>query len=126
MLFKGFLLLGRIVMIYIERNSTGEINNIHFAPGPNYEEISLHDPKLKEFIENSPHSEDLIQDVLNQLDLDMVRVIEDVIDILIDKNIMLFTDLPEPVQNKILFKKAIRNISKKNTHIIEDEELINF
>ena len=68
---------------------------------------------------------EIIQNVLNRLDLDMVRIIEDVIDILIDKNIMLFTDLPDPVQNKILFKKNIRNISNKDS-FIEEEELINF
>lgn len=112
-------------MIYIERNTDGDINNIHFSPGQNLEGISLHDPKLKEFIETSPNSEEIIQKVLNQLDLDMVRVIEDVIDILIDKNLMLFTDLPEAVQNKILFKKNIRNLSNNNS-IIEDEELLNF
>ncbi|WP_040727167.1 hypothetical protein [Thiomicrorhabdus sp. Kp2] len=112
-------------MIYIERNSTGDIDNIHFAPAPNLEEISLHDPKLKEFIETAPNSEEIIQAVLNRLDLDMVRIIEDVIDILIDKNIMLFTDLPDAVQNKILFKKNIRNLSSGNS-IIEEEELINF
>jgi len=112
-------------MIYIERNEDNQINNIYFAPAPGLEEISLHDPKLKDFIETAPNSEEIIQKVLHQLDLDMVRVIEDVIDILIDKNIMLFTDLPEAVQNKILFKKRIRNLSNNNS-IIEDEELINF
>ena len=112
-------------MIYMVRNANGDIENIEFAPGPNREEISLHDPKLKEFIENAPNSDEIVQTVLNRLDLDMVRVIEDVIDIMIDKNLILFTDLPDPVQNKILFKKTIRNISS-NTSIIEDEELINF
>ena len=112
-------------MIYIERNANGDIENIQFAPGPNLEEISMHDPKLKEFIEHAPNSEEIIQMVLDRLDLDMVRVIEDVIDIMIDKNLILFTDLPSPVQNKILFKKNIRNLSH-GTSIIEDEELINF
>ena len=112
-------------MIYIENNAGGDIENIHFSPAPNLEEISLHDPKLKEFIETAPNSDEIIQNVLNRLDLDMVRIIEDVIDILIDKNIMLFTDLPDPVQNKILFKKNIRNISNKDS-LIEEEELINF
>ncbi|MDX1351840.1 MAG: hypothetical protein R3254_02440 [Thiomicrorhabdus sp.] len=112
-------------MLYIEKNSAGEIENIHFSPQENLEEISLHDPKLKAFIENAPNSDEIIQKVLNRLDLDMVRIIEDVIDILIDKNVMLFTDLPDPVQNKILFKKNIRNLSSNNS-IIEDEELINF
>lgn len=112
-------------MIYIQRNAANEIDNIYFAPAPNLEEISLHDPKIKEFIETAPNSDEIIQKVLTQLDLDMVRVIEDVVDILIDKNIMLFTDLPDPVQNKILFKKSIRNLSN-NQSIIEEEELINF
>lgn len=112
-------------MIYIEHDTQGDIQNIQFSPGTNLEEISLHDPKLKQYIEQQPNSDEIIQKVLNQLDLDMVRVIEDVIDILIDKNLMLFTDLPDPVQNKILFKKSIRNISNNNS-IIEDEELINF
>ena len=112
-------------MIYMERNANGDIENIQFAPGPNLEEISMHDPKLKEFIEHAPNSEEIIQMVLDRLDLDMVRVIEDVIDIMIEKNLILFTDLPDPVQNKILFKKNIRNLSQ-GTSIIEDEELINF
>lgn len=112
-------------MIYIKKNSVDNIENIYFSPAPELEEISLHDPKLKAFIETAPNSDEIIQKVLNQLDLDMVRVIEDVIDILIDKNLMLFTDLPEAVQNKILFKKNIRNLSGNNS-IIEEEELINF
>jgi len=112
-------------MIYIERNKENEIHNIFFTPAPNLEEISLHDPKLQDFIETSPNSEEIIQKVLTQLDLDMVRVIEDVVEILIDKNIMLFTDLPEAVQNKILFKQKVRNLTSNNS-MIEDEELINF
>jgi hypothetical protein len=80
---------------------------------------------LKEFIENTPNSDEIVQTVLNRMDLEMVRVIEDVIEIMIDKNLMLFTDLPDAVQNKILFKKTIRNLSG-NTSIIEEDELITF
>lgn len=113
-------------MIYIEKNAQGEIQNIEFSPGPNREEISLHDPKLKDFIENAPNSDELIEQVLNRLDLDMVRTIEDLIDMMIQKDLMRFTDLPKPVQNKILFKKNIRNLSKKESSIISDDELLNF
>lgn len=112
-------------MLYIERNAAGEIDNIEFSPGEGREEISLHDPKLKEFIEHAPNSDEIVHDVLNRLDLDMVRIIEDLIDVLIERNIILFTDLPDPVQNKILFKKTIRNISKKTNTFADDEELIN-
>lgn len=111
-------------MIYIKLNEREEITDIDFYPKPGLQEISLHDAKLSEYIHNSDNSDEIIQKVLNNLDLDMVRVIEDVIDILIDKNIMLFTDLPDSVQNKILFKKTIRNLNKSNDSILsEDEEL---
>ncbi len=113
-------------MLYIKRNELNEILEIEFTEKEGYEEISLHDPKLAQYIEDSENSDEIIHKVLTQLDLDMVRVIEDLIDILIDKNIMLFTDLPDPVQNKILFKKFVRNLSNKNTSILQDEETLNF
>ncbi len=111
-------------MIYIERNSSGEIDNIEFAPAKNREEISLHDPQLTEFIKNSADSEAIVQSVLDRLDLDMVRVIEDLIDIMIDRDLMRFTDLPEPVQNKLLFKRKMRNMGNE-TFMIDDNELLN-
>lgn len=110
-------------MLYIKLNENQQIDEIEFTPKPGYEEISLHDPKLSEYIDNSDNGEQIIQKVLARLDLDMVRVIEDVIDILIDKNVMLFTDLPNPVQNKILFKKQIRNIRNKDQSILQEDEL---
>lgn len=111
-------------MIYIERNAQGEIGSLHFSPADHREEIDIDDPKLSEFIRASDNSEELIQSVLDSLDKDMVRVIEDLIDILIDRNLILFTDLPEPVQNKLIFKKKIRNLS--SDAFLLEEELINF
>jgi len=113
-------------MIYIERDAQGDIANIEFSPGPNREEISLHDSKLTDFIKNSDNSDELIKSVLNRLDLDMVRVIEDVVDIMIDKNLMLFTDLPVPVQNKFLFKRKMRNLTNETSMIHEEEDILNF
>jgi hypothetical protein len=113
-------------MIYIERNASGEIENIEFTPAENREEISLHDAELTEFIKNSAESEVIVQSVLNRLDLDMVRVIEDLIGIMIERDLLRFTDLPIQVQNKLLFKRKIRNINNE-TSIIDDNdnELLN-
>lgn len=111
-------------MIYIERNASGEIDNIEFTPAKNREEISLHDPELTEFIKNSTDSEAIMQSVLGRLDLDMVRVIEDLIDILIERDLIRFTDLPEPVQNKLLFKRKMRNMGNEIS-ILDENELLN-
>lgn len=109
-------------MLYIKLTEKKQIDQIEFTPTAGFEEISLHDPKLAEYIDNSENSEEIIQTVLNRLDLDMVRVIEDVIDILIEKNMMLFTDLPNPVQSKILFKKQIRNLKDDSDSILQEED----
>ncbi|WP_373018542.1 hypothetical protein [Thiomicrorhabdus sp.] len=114
-------------MIFIRRNTEGEIIEIDFAPAPNLEEISLFDPQLKEFLKNSPNSEEMIKTVLDNLDLSMVRVIEDLIDLLIDKDLIRFTDLPDAVQNKLLFKKSIRSsLQEDKDSPLHDEELLNF
>jgi len=113
-------------MLYIKFSEDNNITEIDFSAKEGFEEISLHDPRLSEFIEKSENSEEIIRKVLSRLDLDMVRTIEDVIDILIDRNVMLLTDLPDPVQNKILFKKTIRNLNKKSESILDDQDYINF
>lgn len=119
-------MLDQNIMIYIRRNANQKITEIDFAPASHLQEISLFDPELKEFLANSEHSEELIKTVLDKLDSDMVRVIEDLVDILIDKEVIRFTDLPQPVQNKLLFKKSIRNALIEENSILSDEEVINF
>lgn len=114
------------VMIYISRNSDQQIVEIEFSPAPHLEEISLFDPELKTFLESSEHSEKLIKTVLDKLDSDMVRVIEDLVDILIDKDVIRFTDLPQPVQNKLLFKKSIRSTLSEDNSILSNDEVITF
>lgn len=41
-------------------------------------------------------------------DVALIRVIEDIIDALIDKNVIMFTDLPEAARAKILSRKNAR------------------
>lgn len=41
-------------------------------------------------------------------DVALIRVIEDIIDTLIEKNVIMFTDLPEAARAKILSRKSAR------------------
>lgn len=45
---------------------------------------------------------------LNTSDAQMARVTEDLISLLINKNIILFTDLPSSVQEKLLHRESLR------------------
>ena len=49
-----------------------------------------------------------VQRYLADLDLDLVRVLEDVIDLLVSKGAFHFTDLPEAAQQKLLHRKSVR------------------
>lgn len=112
-------------MIYIQRDNQNQIKDILFSPETGYIEASLFDPEIKEFLSNNQNDQ-LIKKVLLNLDLDLVRVIEDMVDLLIDKNIILFTELPEPVQNKLLFKKTLRHSLNPSINLIDEEEILNF
>ncbi len=111
-------------MIYVERNEQGNITSLSLTSSTTNEEISVGSPELIEFIKHAPNCDELTTLVLNRLDLDMVRVIEDLLDIMIDRDLLRFTDLPIPVQDKLMFKRKIRNLNNENS-ILQEEELIN-
>jgi len=112
-------------MIYIKRNANNEIEDLQFSNLPGYTQTSLFEPEIKAFLENT-QNEELIKKVLTNLDLDMVRVIEDMVNLMVEKGLILFTDLPEPVQNKLMFKRSLRKSLKPEHSLIEEEETLNF
>jgi hypothetical protein len=60
------------------------------------------------------------QPEFNQLDADFVRVIEDVIDTLIVKNVINITDLPDQAQAKLFARKSFRErVSKSSLQLFE-------
>lgn len=61
-----------------------------------------------------------INRLLNQSDADFIRVLEDLIDVLLDKHILLLTDLPEAAQQKLLKRKKMR--AKHIQSILSEED----
>jgi len=45
---------------------------------------------------------------LSESDLAMIRVVEDVVDLLIEQNLLRFTDLPAPAQEKLMQRRSLR------------------
>lgn len=112
-------------MIFIHRNESNKINDLKFSPTNGYEEASLFDKDVKQFLEDV-NNETLVKETLLNLDLELVRVIEDLVDLFIEKGLILFTDLPIPVQNKLLFKRNIRNHLTNETILDDGEDILNF
>ena len=64
---------------------------------------------------------------LRQLDaseLEMARITEDLIDLLIGWNIINFTDFPGMVQEKLINRRALRSNMSALTNLVGDEENI--
>jgi hypothetical protein len=91
-------------MLFVARNSDGKICDIHPMPlGEAREGMPADHPEVLQFIHERWRANEL-----NELDRDFVRVIEDTIELLIAKDLILFTELPSKVQEKLLRRKEVR------------------
>lgn len=91
-------------MLYVARDDTGKISELHPMPLGNAQEaLPADNPEVLQFIH-----ERWRQHELSDLDRDFVRAIEDTIELLIAKDIILFTELPAKVQEKLLRRKEVR------------------
>ncbi|PCI38301.1 MAG: hypothetical protein COB46_11645 [Rhodospirillaceae bacterium] len=94
-------------MAFVMRNAEGHIIAVLSESVEGAEEVSASDSELQRFLsQESP--EQRAQKELMESDLGLIRVIEDLIDVLIERGAMMFTDFPEPVQRKLLARRGMR------------------
>lgn len=108
-------------MPYIIRNQTAEIIAlVRDAPYDDAEFLSADHPDVKAFIcedgDRGAHR------ALAESDLNLARVIEDVIQLLVRKNTIMFTELPPAVQLKLLNREKLRSSLQENAQNYWDEE----
>ncbi|MBM5574920.1 hypothetical protein [Deefgea sp. CFH1-16] len=103
-------------MFYARRNAQGEITSLSVdASTDTQERLDSNHPDVISFLVKS-------DEVFYSLDTDLIRVIEDLVDVLIDKNVLRLTDLPLPAQNKLLSRKKVRNTLKNSLNILVDND----
>ena len=91
-------------MPYVKRDQEGRITTVNLEFGDGFEELPASSPELLEFM----HRMGLEQSTLQQSDMRLVRVLEDLIDLLIDRDVIRFTDLPLPAQEKLMERRSMR------------------
>jgi len=93
-------------MIYIQRNDDGTIISIALqADAQHSEAMEKNHPDLHTFF---AQTSDAALDEIQSSDTEFIRVLEDVIDLLIDRDLLQFTELPAPAQQKLLSRRQIR------------------
>ncbi len=95
-------------MPYVQRDAKGNVIALFAAQQPGGDEyLSSEHPEVQVFL--AKHGDEtVVQRALKQSDNELARVTEDLIHLLVDKNLIRFTDLPEPVQNKLLSREQLR------------------
>jgi len=111
-------------MIYVERDPEGRIIALHNSKGKNAtEKRALTDQEVLEFLEKNEDTDTRVT-LLSLSDLGMIRVIDDVVDVLVTKNIIKFTDLPEEAQEKLLNRKQVRSDLNRDSIIMDDDGIL--
>ena len=99
-------------MPYVRRNAEGTITSLHRERSPEaVEYLDDRHPDVQAFVGNTSRQ----PEEFSRLDADFVRVLEDVIDTLIIKNIINITDLPGEAQAKLFARKTLRERVSKNS-----------
>ncbi|MFV0436500.1 MAG: hypothetical protein ACK5PS_03795 [Desulfopila sp.] len=107
-------------MLFIERDSKGAIAAIRRGePDCGLEPVSSSDEEVMAFLRSAQGVEPLAL-LLSESDVSIVRVLEDLIDLLIAKKVILFTELPPEAQKKIQNRKNLRANLHKDQFLVDD------
>lgn len=93
-------------MPFVSRDAEGRIVAVAAEPTESATEaIDAETPEFQAFLMRlSPGG----ANDLARTDLGLIRVVEDLIETLMDKNVLRFTDLPEAAQHKLVARRSLR------------------
>jgi hypothetical protein len=132
-------------MPYIRRDAEGNISGLVEAPdGQEAEQASINDPEVMAFLFKDERARGIpegcnlhapqclevifgLQDVRKSMldsDLAMSRVVEDLVDLLIEKGVIRFTDLPEAAQKKLLARTEARTDLAGHSPLVGGEDVL--
>lgn len=105
-------------MPFVKRDESGKIDAVSINESADFAEfLDAESAELEVFLENARPS----ADSLRESDSDLVRVLEDLIEMLTAKGVIMFTELPESAQQKILFRKRLRKDRTNALDLLGDE-----
>jgi len=106
----------------VKRNAAGDIIALTQCQIPGSDEqLPPNHPEVLAFLQGSDNEND-VKNYLNVTDLELARVVEDLIDILIAKNLLMLTDLPDAAREKLLNRRKIRDSMKDVTGLMVEQE----
>ncbi|MDR9750549.1 tryptophan synthase subunit beta [Pseudomonas sp. SZMC_28357] len=108
-------------MFYVQRDATGQLiraQTIAYAGAT--ETLPDDHPDIQAWYSNNLVESRLKQ--LRQSDLEMIRVLDDLIQVLTAKGVIRVTDLPAAAQAKLMDRSQAREDLGGLNHLVDDEE----
>jgi hypothetical protein len=110
-------------MPFVMRDGNGQVMAIYREMSAGAEEyLPPTHPAVQEFVQHNVaalangHGE---KPAMLQSDLDMIRVYEDLTDILLSKNVVMLTDFPPAAQDKLMRRKRLRSSLSPITELLD-------
>lgn len=108
-------------MFYVQRDAQGQLLRVEAAAYADATEtLPADNAEIQKWF-----ADDVLEGSLQRLkqsDLDMIRVLEDLIDVLTRKGLISITDLPEGAQGKLLGRSQARIALGGLTRLLVDDE----
>ena len=96
-------------MRYVARDEAGNILAVYTEPQPGVDEaLPVDSPELLSFVLGQD-AEMALRAYMASTDSDLLRIIEDLINVLIDRNVVMLSDFPTGAQKKLLRRATIRD-----------------
>lgn len=103
-------------MPYVKRDSARQIVALLKTPEPGSDEfLPASSPEVAAFLGGTANGQ-----LFQELDGELIRVLEDLVDTLIRKNVLIITDLPEQARQKLMARKGLRSQLKNSIHLLDD------
>ena len=108
-------------MPYVSRDDNGQVTGISDRAVPHAREFLPNDhPEVLRYLRGADPQ--AMRETLYESDRDMSRVTEDLVDALIARNVINFTDLPQEAQRKLMARQKIRRNLSALSNLVADED----
>lgn len=112
-------------MPYVKRNHEGNIIALTSVRDSDDDEyLPTTSPEVVAFLGMEPDQDEALR-ALRESDSELARVAEDIIQVLIEKQVILFTDLPDAVQQKLVSRQKLRSLlNQEGTSLLNEDDLL--
>lgn len=108
-------------MVYVQRDAQGRLQRVEHQPFEGMtEHLAVESEELHTWL-----SREEVRNRLNKLkdsDLELIRVLEDLVGVLVEQGVIRYTDLPEAAQRKLQDRAEVRAGLGGLSGLLGDEE----